>query len=166
MYQRFPGDAAQSGQQSAPVSAPQSVLRAVKVMYIGLAASLIGIAVGMTTLSSTRSAILTRHPSYTAAQLNSAEHLQIGYFIAGGLIGAALWLWMAQSCRAGKSWARVVSTVFFGIDTLSVLVGVAAVQGGGLSRIYGILVWVIGLVAIILLWQRSSSDYFRAPRYQ
>ncbi len=166
MYQRFPGDAAQSGQPSAPVSAPQSVLRAVKVMYIGLAASLIGIAVGMTTLSSTRSAILTRHPSYTAAQLNSAEHLQIGYFIAGGLIGAALWLWMAQSCRAGKSWARVVSTVFFGIDTLSVLVGVAAVQGGGLSRIYGILVWVIGLVAIILLWQRSSSDYFRAPRYQ
>jgi hypothetical protein len=24
---------------------------------------------------------------------------------------------------------------------------------------------VIGLIAIILLWQRSSSDYFRAPRY-
>ena len=42
----------------------------------------------------------------------------------------------------------------------------AAVQGGGLSRIFGILVWVIGLIAIILLWQRSSSEYFRAPRYQ
>jgi hypothetical protein len=135
-------------------------------MYVGLAASLIGIVVGMTTLSSTRSAILKRNPSYTAAQLNSAEHLEIGFLIAGGIIGAALWLWMAQSCRAGKSWARVVSTVFFGIDTLSVLVGVAAVQGGGLSRIFGILVWVIGLIAIILLWQRSSSDYFRAPRYQ
>jgi hypothetical protein len=40
------------------------------------------------------------------------------------------------------------------------------VQGGGLSRIYGILVWVIGLITIILLWQRSSSGYFRAPRYQ
>lgn len=56
-------------------------------------------------------------------------------------------------------------TIFFGIDTLSVLVVAAAVQGGGLSRIYGILVWVIGLIAVILLWQRSSSDYFRAPRY-
>jgi hypothetical protein len=135
-------------------------------MYVGLAASLIGIIVDMTTLSATRSAILKRNPSYTATQLNNAEHLQIGLFIAGGLIGAALWLWMAQSCRAGKGWARVVSTVFFGIDTLSVLVGAAAVQGGGLSRIYGILVWVIGLIAIILLWQRSSSDYFRAPRNQ
>lgn len=165
MYQPYPGGA-QSPEQQASASAPQSVLRAVKVMYVGLAASLIGIIVDMTTLSSTRSAILKRNPSYTATQLNNAEHLQIGLFIAGGLIGAALWLWMAQSCRAGKGWARVVSTVFFGIDTVSVLVGVAGVQGGGLSRIYGILVWVIGLIAIILLWQRSSSDYFRAPRYQ
>jgi hypothetical protein len=165
MYQPYPGGA-QSPEQQTPASAPQSVLRAVKVMYVGLAASLVGIIVDMTTLSSTRSAILQRNPSYTSTQLNNAEHLQIGLFIAGGLIGAALWLWMAQSCRAGKGWARVVSTVFFGIDTLSVLVGSAAAQGGGLSRIYGILVWVIGLIAIILLWQRSSSDYFRAPRYQ
>jgi len=165
MYQPYPGGA-QSPEQS-PASAPQAVLRAVKVMYVGLAASLIGIIVDMTTLSATRSAILKQNPTYTATQLNNAEHLQIGLFIAGGLIGAALWLWMAQSCRAGKGWARVVSTVFFGIDTLSVLVGgAAAVQGGGLSRIYGILVWVIGLIAVILLWQRSSSDYFRAPRYQ
>jgi hypothetical protein len=164
MYQRFPGDAAQSGEPSAPTSVPQSVLRAVRVMYVGLAASLIGIIVDMTTLSSTRSAILKRNPSYTATQLNHAEHLQIGLFIAGGLIGAALWFWMAQSCRAGKGWARVVSSVFFGIDTVSVLVGVSGVAGGGLSRVYGLIVWVIGLVAIILLWRRSSSDYFRAPR--
>ena len=166
MYQRYPGDGVQPREPAPPASAPQSVLRAVRVMYVGLAASLLGIVVDMTTLSATRSEILKRNPSYTVAQLNSAEHVEIGLFIASGLIGAALWLWMAQSCRAGKGWARVVSTVFFGIDTLSVLVGSAAAQGGGLSRIYGILVWVIGLIAIILLWQRSSSEYFRAPRYQ
>jgi hypothetical protein len=166
MYQRFPGDDAQPYQQSQPASAPPSVLRAVQVMYVGLAASLLGIVVDMTTLSATRSAILTRNPGYTASQLNNAEHLEIGLFIAGGLIGAALWLWMAQSCKAGKGWARVVSTVFFGIETISVLAGVVGVQGGGLTRIFGFLVWAIGLVAIILLWQRSSSAYFRrAPRY-
>ena len=166
MYQRFPGNAQSRG--PAPASAaPQSVLRAVRVMYVGLAASLLGILVDMTTLSATRSEIIKQNPKFTTAQINSAEHLEIGLFIASGLIGAALWLWMAQSCRAGKGWARVVSTVFFGIDTLSVFVGAAGVQGGGgLSRIYGFVVWAIGLIAIILLWQRSSSDYFRgAPRY-
>jgi hypothetical protein len=163
MYQRFPGDGAPSGQSTAPVSAPQSVLRAVKVMYVGLAASLIGIIIALTTLSSTRSEILKRNPGFTAAQVNTAEHVEIGFVIASGLIGAALWLWMAQSCKAGKAWARIVSTVFFAIDTISVLVGATGVQVGGLARLYGFVVWVIGLVAIILLWQRSSSDYFRSP---
>jgi hypothetical protein len=166
MYQRFPGDAAQPPESAPLVNAPQSILRAVRVMYVGLAASLLGVIVDLTTLSATRTEILKRNPGYTTAQLDSAEHLEIGIFIAGGLIGAALWLWMAQKCRAGKGWARVVSTVFFGIETLSVLVGVAGATGGGLSRVYGLVVWVIGLIAIIFLWQRSSSDYFRgAPRY-
>ena len=162
MYQRFPGDAAPP-RASFAGDVPQSVLRAVQVMYVGLAASLIGIIIDLTTLSSTRSEILRRNPSFTTAQVNTAEHVEIGILIVGGLIGAALWLWMAQSCKAGKGWARVVSTVFFGIDTLSVLVGATGVQGGGLARFYGFVVWVIGLVAIILLWRRSSSDYFRRP---
>jgi hypothetical protein len=166
MYQRYPGDDAPSGVPSPQASAPQSVQRAVRVMYAGVAASLLGILVDLTTLSATRTEILKAHPGYTVAQLNNAEHVDIGLFIAGGLIGAALWLWMAQSCGAGKSWARTVSTVLFGIDTLSVLAGAAVVTGGGLSRIYGFIVWLIGLAAIILLWRRSSRDYFRSgPRY-
>jgi hypothetical protein len=163
MYQRFPGDAASPQEPASPATVPQSVLRAVQVMYVGLAASLIGIIIALTTLSSTRSEILKRNPSFTTAQVNTAEHVEIGFLVVGGLIGAALWLWMAQSCKAGKGWARVVSTVFFAIDTVSVLVGATGVQGGGLARFYGFVVWVIGLVAIILLWQRSSSDYFRSP---
>jgi hypothetical protein len=163
MYQQFPGGV--QAPESSPANAPQSVLRAVRVMYVGLAASLLGIVVDMTTLSSTRSEILTRNPTFTTAQVNTAEHLEIGLFIASGLIGAALWLWMAQKCRAGRGWARVVSTVFFGIETLSLVIGTAAAQGGGLTRIYGLVIWIIGLIAVVLLWRRSSSDYFSAPRY-
>jgi hypothetical protein len=166
MYQRFPGEGAQFNEPSPQLTAPQSVLRAVKVMYVGIAASLLGVVIDLTTLSATRSEILKRNPGFSASQVNNAEHIAIGTFIAGGLIGAALWLWMAQSCKAGKGWARVVSTVFFGINTLSVLIGATGVQSGGIARFYGFVVWVIGLVAIILLWQRSSSEYFRgAPRY-
>jgi hypothetical protein len=164
MYQRFPGGAESPeppSQRDVQRFAPQSVLRAVRVMYVGLAASLIGIAIDMTTLSSTRTAILKANPTFTTAQVNSAEHVEIGLFIASGLIGAALWLWMAQSCKAGKGWARIVSTVFFAIDTIAqFLLG----STGGAARIYGLLVWLVGLTAVILLWQRSSSEYFRASR--
>jgi hypothetical protein len=162
MYQPYPGGA--DPREPAPASAPPSVLRAVKVMYVGVAASLISIVIDMTTLSSTRAAIIKHSPTLTTAQVNSAEHVEIGLFIASGLIGAALWLWMAQSCRAGKGWARVVSTVLFAIDTLAVLITTAGTTGGGLTRAYGLVVWLVGLIAIILLWQRTSSGYFRSAR--
>jgi hypothetical protein len=167
MYQRFPGDGAGPAEPSTtPMTMPQSVQRAVRAMYVGAAASLIGIAVDATALSAIRRAITKRSTTMTTAQINTAVHVEVGFLIAGGLIGAALWLWMAQSCKAGKGWARTVSTVFFAIDTVSVLASVAAVPGGGLTKLYGLVVWVIGLIAIILLWQRTSSDYFRgAPRY-
>ena len=165
MYQPYPGGSQMPEQPTRP-PIPQSVTRAVQVMYVGAAASLIGIIIDMTTLSSTKAEIIRRSPNLTPAQVTNAEHFAVGLFIVSGLIGAALWVWMAQSCKAGKSWARIVSTVLFGIDTISVLAGAAAVASGGATRIYGIVVWLVGLAAIILLWQRQSTAYFKgAPSY-
>jgi hypothetical protein len=167
MYQPYPGGTAQTPEPSRP-AIPQTVVRAAQAMYVGAAASLIGIIIDMTTLSSTKAEIIKRNPSLTPTQVNNAEHFAIGIFIVEGLIGAALWLWMAQSAKAGKNWARIVSSVLFGLETIGVLAGAAAVASGGAVRIYGIVVWLIGLVAIVLLWRRQSSEYFKsasAPRY-
>ncbi len=163
-YQPYPGGAPLP-EPSARPPVPQSITRAVQLMYAGAVASLIGIVIALTTLSSIKSQIISRNPSLTTTQVNNAEHVAIGILIASGLIGAALWLWMAQSCKAGKNWARITSTVLFAIETVNVLAGAAAVASGGASRIYSIVVWLIGLGAIIFLWQRSSTEYFKAPRY-
>ena len=165
MYQPYPGGT-QMPEPSDRPPAPPSVLRAVQVMYAGAAASLIGIIIDMTTLSSTKSEIMRRNPSLTATQVANAEHVAIGLFIVSGLLGAGLWIWIAQMSKAGKNWARIVGTVLFAIDTISVFAGAATVPGAGATRIYSIVVWLIGLAAVILLWQRASPDYFRgAPRY-
>ena len=164
MYQPYPGGA-QVPEPSQRPPAPPSIVRAVQVMYAGAAASLIGIVVDMTTLSSTKAEIIRRNPSLTATQVTNAEHVAIGLFIVSGLLGAALWFWIAQMCKLGRNWARIVGTVLFAIDTISVFAGAAAGPGGGATRIYSILIWVIGLAAVILLWQRASSEYFRGvPR--
>lgn len=165
MYQPYPGGA-QTPEPATRPPIPPSVARAVQVMYAGAAASLIGIIIDMTTLSATKTAIENSNKNLTPTQITNAEHFAVGIFIVSGLIGAALWVWMALSCKAGRNWARIVSTVLFAIDTLSVLAGAAAVASGGAARIYGIIVWLIGLAAIILLWQRQSTAYFKAtPRY-
>jgi hypothetical protein len=80
----------------------------------------------------------------------------------GGLIVAGLWLWMALVCRAGRSWGRVVSTVFFAMNTLGLL-GLTASGVWAFDVVAEVLAWVIGLVAIILLWNPQSGPYFKPP---
>ena len=164
-YQPYPGGTQMPEPATRP-PVPQSITRAVQLMYAGAAASLIGIIIALTTLSSIKSQIISKNPSLTTTQVNNAQHVAIGVLIASGLIGAALWLWMAQSSKAGKNWARIVSTVLFGIETINVVAGASAISSGGASRVYSIVIWLIGLGAIIFLWQRSSTEYFKAPRYQ
>lgn len=161
MYQPYPGGSSTpEPSQSQP---PPSVVKAVRAMQAGMAASLVGIAVNLLLMGSVKSAIRQSDPHLTAAQVDSAQRLFVGFSVASGLIGAALWLWMAQSCRAGKSWARTVSTVLFGIYTLAQIYG-AATPSSSVARIYDILVWLIGLVSIVFLWQRPSTEYFRESR--
>jgi hypothetical protein len=165
MYQPYPGGAQSSEPVPSPANAPQSVARAARVMYVGILASLVGIVIDLLERHDIRTAILQHSSTMTAAKVNDTYHAELVLLVVFGLIGAGLWLWMARSCLAGKSWARVTSTVFFGLETLAVIINIAA-PGAGLTRLYGLIVWVIGLIAIVLLWQRSSSNYFRgAPRY-
>jgi hypothetical protein len=176
MYQPYPGGdqpPQQSGQFEAPaaVPIPQSVTRAVQVMYVGALASLIGIVVELLARHSLRTYIadhVTRNgKKLTAAQVNDTYHAELAVVLIVGLIGIALWLWMAQMNKRGRNWARVTSTVFFALDSIGAIGGLAGGQfsGGTANRFYGLVVWIIGLAAIILLWQKSSTEYFKgAPR--
>ncbi|WP_300609055.1 hypothetical protein [Trebonia sp.] len=167
MYQPYPGGSQLPQPSFSRPPAPPSVVRAAQVMYVGAAASLIGIIIDILERHAIRNALATRkmaHP-LTPSELTTDYHLVLGVFVVGGLISVGLWIWMAQSCKAGKSWARIVSTVLFALSTIDELLG-AGLGGGGGVRIYGLLIWVIGLIAIILLWQRSSTAYFRpVPQY-
>jgi hypothetical protein len=176
MYQPYPGSdqpLEQSGQIGAPVRPPipQSVTRAVQVMYLGAVASLIGIIIELLTRHSLRTFIAnhaTRNGSrLTAAQVADTYHAELVVLVAVGLIGIGLWIWMAQMNKAGRNWARITSTVFFALDTLGAIGALAggALSGGSSNRFYGLVVWVIGAAAILLLWQRSSTQYFKSvPR--
>jgi hypothetical protein len=176
MYQPYPGSdqpPAQSDQFAAPVRPPipQSVTRAVQVMYLGAVASLVGVIIELLTRHSLRTYIsdhATRNGKrLTAVQVADTYHAELVVLVVVGLIAVALWIWMAQMNQRGRNWARITSTVFFALATLSAIGGLAGgtLSGGSINRFYGLLVWVIGGVAIILLWRPSSTEYFKGvPR--
>lgn len=102
-----------------------------------------------------------------AAATLSAPHPSPAFAVTDGLLMAALWLWMAWKTGAGRNWARIVSTVSFGL--LSVYCGKFAIElvsvttiKAGIAAYLGafFLQWIAGLVALILLWQHPSSEYF------
>jgi hypothetical protein len=161
MYQPYPsGGQVPEPQRSGP---PSTVLTAVKLMYAGAAVSAISLIVTLVTISSLKAAIRKKSPNLTASQFHAAEVITVGAAVVIGLIGIALWLWMAWANKAGKNWARITSTVFFGLSTLGLL-GSLAQAGTLLSRLVSLVSWLVGLGAIIMLWRRESSEYFAASR--
>jgi len=145
--------------------APKSVLNAVKLMYVGAALSVVGLIVGLTAIGSLKRAIekaaVNAHKALTPSQLHTAEIAGVAFIILTGLIGVGLWLWMARMNGAGKSWARIVASVLFGLNTLSVLTSIAR-PTAAVTKTFGLIVWLVGLGAIALLWQRESSNFFNS----
>jgi uncharacterized RDD family membrane protein YckC len=157
MYQPYPTPGpAQEPEQIRP---PRSVLKAVKLMYAGAALEVIAVIIAVVTIGSLKSAILARHPAYTAAQLHSAEVARTVPLVIGGLIAIGLWLWMAWANGKGRSWARIVSAVFFGINTLDLLISLLQVHAVA-TLIIGVVIWLVGLGAIVLIFSKESGAFY------
>lgn len=161
MYQPYPGSDAQLPETQRP-PVPASVRTAVMAMYVGAATSLLGIGIDILTISDTKTAIARRSPDLTASQLTSTQHVLIAGFIAGGVIAAVVWIVLARSCQRGRNWARITGTVLFALATVDTAVGLTT-PIATLVRIWALVVWLAGLTAVIFLWRRDSSAYFR-PR--
>jgi hypothetical protein len=141
------------GWQPVPAGPPQSIQRAVMLMYAGAGLEVLGLIFDL----------IIRRGSTASG-------------IPGAIIGVGLWIWMARANQAGKNWARITSTVFFGIDCLGlllILVGVGVLMDSVSSSVKvvlvasvvaGLVTWVIGLVTIVLLWRRESSEYYAAMK--
>ena len=78
------------------------------------------------------------------------------------MIGVALWLWMARANGQGQNWARILSTVLFGLATLD-LFGVVSQPKTVLGLVFPVLTWLVGAGAVFLLWRPESTAFFK-PR--
>ena len=168
MYQPYPTSGEQPPEPQRP-PIPTSVQNAVKFMYAGAALSLIELVVGLATIGSLKTAIeqagrrAGKH--YTASQIHSLEVTSVIFAVIIGVIAIGLWLWMARANQAGRSWARITGTVFFGLNTLFLVLSLARPHAS-LGLIFNLLVWLAGLGAVIMLWRKESGEYFLSQRTQ
>ena len=139
--------------------APASVLNAVKLMYAGAGAATVSLVIFVASIGAFRNAVKTMHPRPGSAQVNNYLIQTIAILV----ISVALWLWMARANSRGRNWARTVSTVLFVLATLDLLLGLIAYPVTPIGLVLPIVTWLIGLGAIIFLWRRESTEFFRPP---
>ena len=160
MYQPYPS----SGQSVEPERPPEppSVLNAVKLMYLGAAISTVSLVIALVDIGGTKHAIEKARPSLSAAQVNQLNTFIITLAIISGVLGIALWLWMARANSRGRNWARILSTVLFGLATLD-LFGVLSQPKTLIGLVFPVLTWLVGAGAVFFLWRKESSEFFK-PR--
>ena len=158
MYQPYPAAGPVPDPQR--VRPPRSVLNAVRLMYAGAALELLALIIAVATRASLKWAILARHPLYNPAQVDHAEVARAVPLVIGALIAVGLWLWMAWANGRGKNWARVLSAVFFGINTFDLFISFFVVRATA-TMIAGVVIWLVGLVTIVLLFSKESATFFR-----
>jgi len=168
MVQRYPS----SGKPVEPeqLPAPPPVMNAVKLMYAGAALWIITLIIVVTLIVGDKAGGHLRWDGHTltAAQSGHLKPLIIAVTVVSGLVVPAVWLWMARADGQGRSWARILSTVLFGLATLQ-LTGIykTPVSNVGFGEVLGLIVpvlsWLIGLAVVWLLWRPASSAFFK-PR--
>jgi hypothetical protein len=177
MYQR----STSSGQPVQPL-APVPVLRAVKFLYAGAAVSAVTLIISLALIPAIKAALRKATPGLTAAQVSDVNTL-IALAMLAGLVVIALWLWMARANSRGRHWARILSTVLFGLATLGLIRVRPHFPGGYLAHfvigghlysvidsVFGatvlglmvpVLLWLTGLAAVWLLWRPACSAFFK-----
>jgi predicted Ser/Thr protein kinase len=80
--------------------------------------------------------------------------------IAGGLLSAGAWLWVAGRTRRGRRGTRGLAAVFLILITLAVLGGYADRAVTYLTLLSAAAEWGVGLAAVVLLGHRSATWYF------
>ena len=166
MYQPYPS----SGQPAEPLRppAPAPVLTAVKLMYAGAAISAVELIIGLALIIVDIKA--AARGQFLGHSLAAQKPLVITVWIVFGLVAIALWLWMARANGQGRNWARILSTVLFGLATLQLRgdfmqpvshagFGVTVLYYGG--TVLFVAAWLVGAAAAWLLWRPASRAFFK-----
>ena len=139
------------------------MLTAVKLMYAGAIVSAITFVIGLVTVGATRTALKKAYPKYTAHQISTLVTFDVVIGIIVGLLSIGLWIFIARACQRGRNWARMTGTVLFALDTLLILLSVSRLTVGA-AFLIDVVIWLIGLGAVVLLWRKESSAFFAQPR--
>lgn len=148
------------GEPGPRLQPPSSILNAVRLMYLGAALSAIGFIVGLLTQGSLRDDIADQNPDFDAGELDTAVTVAIVFTVIVGLLAIGLWIWMAETNRRGRKWARIVATVLGALNIALTLISLS--QNTGLGTFLNIISIALAATILWFLYRPESNQYYDA----
>jgi hypothetical protein len=160
------------GQASPPSDPPPPLRLAVRLMYTGAVLTVVGMLIGLAQMDELKNQMAEDDPSLSEAEIDSIASgaTVFGVFIA--LLTAGLWIWMAIMNGKGRSWARVVGTVFGAIASVLVVFSLTLTLAADVNReppantIMSVVNLALAVVIIILMFRPESSAYYAARSHR
>jgi hypothetical protein len=158
---------------------PQAALRSYYSILAGAVLSVASAVISLSQVGDIRSQVTAQLQGFSQDTVNSFMDIAVGAVVIGGVLDLGLWLWMAWKIKTGRHWARVLSTVFFGIEALGTLVGAfnysstESMNGRSTTvkvhttTVSTIVAWVtvaVGLYAMVMFWHKSNAAFFRPAK--
>jgi hypothetical protein len=131
---------------------PRGVLTSIRLMYLGAAVTLLYVLVGAS----------AAHRDDLAGAVKMGSDLTLTA-VWGGVAGVVCWIIVATSCRRGHSWTRAAATILLALHTVGMLTVLLEITSDPIVKTTTIIIWIIGLAAVILLWSQDDS-FFQAWR--
>ena len=145
---------------------PPSISRAVRLMQVGAALSVLSLVITLATASSLKSHLRAQlrqsNTHLSTSDFNTTYHVLVASAVVGSLIAAALWLWMAWKNGQGRAWARIVSTVLGVINLVSSVYTITAGHSLAIGDLLTVADLCLAVVILVLLWRSESSDFYAA----
>lgn len=151
------------GERAPQAGPPKSLETAVKLMYVGAgleAVKGIGVATNTDEIRETAIDSIGSDSGLSQSEIDSVGSMAVGFSFAIPIIAILLWLWMATMNKKGKSWARVVATVFGGLNILSAIFSLTS--GGGIGLVINLVSLGLAAYILYLLYRPESSAYYAA----
>jgi sterol desaturase/sphingolipid hydroxylase (fatty acid hydroxylase superfamily) len=149
-----------------PPAQPPSISRAVRLMQVGAALSVLSLVITLATASSLKSHLRAQlrqsNTHLSTSDFNTTYHVLVASAVVGSLIAAALWLWMAWTNGQGRAWARIVSTVLGVINLVSSVYTISAGRSLAIGDLLTVVDLCLAVVILVLLWRTESSDFYAA----
>ena len=173
-YQPYPEDSARREAEvlthEAAPERPASLKNAVRLMWAGAGLSVLYLVVSLAMLHSLkddiRDELRSRGESFTQSDIDTAYQVAIVSLVVFGVIGIALWVWMALMNGRGRNWARITATVFGGLNIVINVLGLTGASTTSGASIVGVLFSVANLIiavgALVFMYRKDASAYYAA----